>query len=307
MTPPFPPLAPSRRTLLAGLAAGAVLPGLARPGRAAAPPQRIVAVGGAVTETLFLLGEGERVVGADTTSTYPEATEALPKVGYMRRLSAEGLLSLRPDLVLAAEGAGPPDALETVARAGVRVETVPEARAIPGVVDKVRRIAEIVAVPERGRVLADAIRRRAAIVERALDDIENRPRVLFLMALREGALLSAGRETAAAAIIALAGGRNLFDDFSGYKPVSAESALARRPDYVLVMTHTAEQHGGVSAMARDPRLAGLEAVQAGRLVAMDGLKLLGFGPRTADAVAALARRLHGAAAVPPFEKPLEAL
>ncbi|MCR9222159.1 MAG: ABC transporter substrate-binding protein [Alphaproteobacteria bacterium] len=299
---------PTRRRILATAAAAFAL-GAAAPFRGAAVaqgPRRIVALGGAVTETLYFLDRGSMLVGADTTSSYPAAAEELPRVGYLRAVSAEGVLSLAPDLVIAEEGAGPADALDAVSRAGARVETVPEARDIPGVIAKIARIAALAGAEAEGARLAGEVRARADALAEAIARRSERPSVLFLMDLREGALLSAGEGTAAKAIIELAGGENALAGFDGYKPVSAESVLARDPDVILMMAHAAERHGGIDALARDPRLAGLTAVKGGRLVAMDGLKLLGFGPRTPDAAAELARALHGTDAVPPLGQPLEA-
>lgn len=94
---------PRRRAVLAGAAAGALagaLPGSVLAQAAQAAPKRVVVIGGALAETAFALGGAEtpryRLVGADTTCTYPDAAKRLPKVGYQRALSAEGLLSLRP-------------------------------------------------------------------------------------------------------------------------------------------------------------------------------------------------------------------
>ncbi|MEQ8602086.1 MAG: ABC transporter substrate-binding protein [Marivibrio sp.] len=297
---------PTRRTAVlsafAALAAGPLLSTRVQ----ADARRRLIALGGAITETLYFLDRGDWLVGADTTSSYPSAAQDLPKVGYLRAVSAEGTLSLAPDLVIAEESAGPPDALEAIARAGAEVAYVPEARSIDGVVAKIDRIAGLVAAEEAAARLSATIRERAAHLADAVAGVERRPRVLFLMDLREGALLSAGEGTAAKAIIELAGGRNALDGFEGYKPVSAESILARAPDAILMMSHAAERHGGVGALARDPRLAGLQAVQDGRLIAMEGLKLLGFGPRTPDAARELAAALHGPAIAPPLGAPLEA-
>lgn len=294
----------TRRGILAGAAgfgAAAALPAFAH------SDQRIVSVGGAVTETIYLLGRQDRLVGADTTSTYPAAANDLPKVGYMRALSAEGVLSLRPDMLIAADGSGPPGALETLAQAGVRIERVPEARSIDDVVEKVGKIADLTDAATKGDVLSAEIARRAEIVAAAIAGRSASPRVLFLMQLREGAMLCAGEGTAAEAIIGLAGGRNALSGFDGYKPVSAESVLAEDPDFILMMAHVAEQSGGVEGLREEPRLSAVPAAREGRIVVMEGLKLLGFGPRTADATAELARHLHEADAIPEFDRPLEAL
>ena len=108
---------------------------------AAGAAERIVSVGGSVTETIAALGALDRVVARDTTSSWPEEVEALPDVGYVRRLSPEGVLSVAPDLILAEEGAGP------VARKGEAVGAAlgPEARAAALAVRIETRIAETAA------------------------------------------------------------------------------------------------------------------------------------------------------------------
>lgn len=121
----------TRRTLLLGaLAFGA------RPVRAATP-SRIVVLGGDLAEIAFALGAGARVVGTDDTAQYPPEAAALPKVGYMRRFGAEGVLSLAPDLVLAHAAAGPDTALDQLRAAGLRVETAPAADGWAGVPPKI--------------------------------------------------------------------------------------------------------------------------------------------------------------------------
>ena len=84
----------------------------ASPNHAEDPASRVVSIGGAVTEIVYALGEEARLVARDTTSNYPPEATALPDVGYIRRLSPEGVMSVRPDLILSEEGAGPPEALK---------------------------------------------------------------------------------------------------------------------------------------------------------------------------------------------------
>ena len=75
-------------------------------------PKRVITIGGSLTEIVYALDSQALLVGSDTTSYYPEAAEELPKVGYQRTLSAEGILSLDPDLVIVTEEAGPPAVLK---------------------------------------------------------------------------------------------------------------------------------------------------------------------------------------------------
>ncbi|WP_051013899.1 heme/hemin ABC transporter substrate-binding protein [Pararhodospirillum photometricum] len=255
----------------------------------ASAPRRAIVVGGALTEIVYALGAQDSVVAVDATSTYPPAADALPDVGYMRRLAAEPLLSLAPDLILAIEGAGPPAVLDQVRAAGVRVLDVPDQPSVAGVHDKVRRVAQALGRSDEGEALIQSLDARLA----ALRPVEGAaPRVLFLMSVGEGAPLAAGRDTPAEAVIRLAGGVNALDGFTGFKPLSPEAAAAARPDVVLVPTRTLAGLGGAEAILARPELAGSPAAQAKRLVAMDTMLLLGFGPRLPEAVAELAAGLH---------------
>lgn len=258
----------------------------------AAAAERIVAVGGAVTESVYALGQGHRLVAVDSTSQYPAEADALPDVGYMRRLSAEPILALRPDLVLAIEGSGPPAVLEQLRRSGVPVETVPNEPTVSGIGSKLRTVGTILGVAAEAEILAARIEAELGRIAQAMAAIRNRPSVLFLISVGRNTPMAGGADTAAATMIELAGGRNAVAELIGYKPLSAEAAVAARPDTILVMTQTLEVMGGVDAILALPALAATPAGAAGRLVAMDGMLLLGLGPRTPQAVRELATALH---------------
>lgn len=285
----MPNMTMSRRALLAGMAAAPLLPKLA----VARDTSRIVSIGGSVTETIYFLSEEAGLIGADTTSLFPAAAMELPKVGYMRNLSVEGVLSLDPSLMLAVEGSGPPNALDSLRDAGLDLVMVPEAHDIDGVITKIRTIADVLEVPEKGRTLIRDVEIRANTVTEAIAGRTRKPRVLFLLDFREGSLMAAGRNTAAEGIISLAGGELVFDDFQGYKPISTESALNADCDVILMMDQTVERLGGPNAVLDLGPIRPLRAAREGRLISMDGLLMLGFGPRTPDAMVALASHLHG--------------
>lgn len=259
---------------------------------AADPPQRVVSVGGSLTEIVYALGSERRLVAVDSTSSYPPAADALPDVGYMRQLAAEPILALAPDLLLMVEDAGPPAVIDQLRAAGMRIETVPDTPSLDGVRQKVTRVAAALDVPDRGAALLAEIEAAQRSVGKRLTAIGERPRVLFLLSVGNGAPLAAGRDTSAAGIVALAGGTNALDGFTGYKPLSPEAAVAAQPDAILVTESTLDRLGGHAAVLARPELAATPAAAAGRLIAMDGLLLLGFGPRTPQAVAQLAEALH---------------
>ncbi len=101
-------------------------------------PARIVAIGGAITEILYALGFEDRLAGVDTTSLYPPAAlRDKPNVGYMRQLSAEGVLGLNPSLVLAMQGSGPKETIEILEAAKVPLVMVPETFSEQGLLDKI--------------------------------------------------------------------------------------------------------------------------------------------------------------------------
>ena len=276
----------------ARLAALGLLLTLASPVPASAEAGRVASIGGSVTEIVYALGQEERIVAVDSTSLYPEAARSHPDVGYMRALSAEPVLATGPDLILAVADAGPPQALDQLRQSGVSVVTVPDEPSLAGVAAKIRAVAEALGVPAAGAVLAEKTTAEAETLRHALADANSRPKVLFLLSAGRGAPLVAGESTSAEAIIELAGGRNAVGGFAGFKPLSPEAAIAAAPDVILTTTRTLEGFGGAEPLLELPALASTPAAAKRRLIALDGLLLLGFGPRTPEAMRELAAALH---------------
>jgi iron complex transport system substrate-binding protein len=264
-------------------------------------PERIVSIGGAVTEIVYLLGGGAELVAVDSTSLYPAAARALPDVGYMRQLAAEPILALRPTLVLAVQESGPPAVLDQLRAAGLRLIEVPDPPTIDGVLQKIAVVAEAIGRPDEGERLRTTLETQLHSLSAAVAETAERPSVLFLLSIGRGAPLAAGRETAAEGIIALAGGRNAVDGFVGYKPLSAEATVAAAPDVILLTAQGLESLGGEAGLLRLPDIAQTPAARNGRIFAFDGMLLLGFGPRTATAIRQLAERLHPALQLPAEE------
>jgi iron complex transport system substrate-binding protein len=257
----------------------------------------VVVIGGALTEIAYRLGQQDRIVAVDQTSVYPAAARQKPDVGYMRTLSAEGVLSARPDLILAIEGSGPPAALDILEHALVPVVIVPERHSIAGVAEKIRMVGAVFGVAGPAERLAARVIGDGAALAAARDRVTVRRRVIFILSLAGGRILASGTGTAADAMLGLAGAINAVTGFSGYKPLSDEAVIAAAPDAILVMI------GGPAPITVDEIFAGaaLAATPAGRarrLITMDGLYLLGFGPRTVAAAHGLAIALYPALAVP---------
>ncbi len=255
---------------------------------------RIVTVGGTVTEITFALGAGGQVVAVDTSSTYPPEATQLPKVGYQRQLAAEGVLALGPSLILTSTEAGPPEAIEQLQAAGVPVLIVPLEYTVDGTKRAIRMLAEALRRVERGNELIAQLDRDLAAAAQVAATLNPRPRVLFLYARGPNTVNAAGAKTSADEIIRLAGGQNAITDFEGFKPLTAEAAAAAAPDVLLLFESGLESLGGKEGLLRVPGVAQTPAGQNGRIIAMDGLYLLGFGPRLGAAARDLARELKAA-------------
>ncbi len=271
----------------AALAMGACGPPAAEARTARA---RIVGLGSAVTETLFALGAGEAVVGADLSSLHPAATATLPKVGYFRQFSAEGVLSRAPDLVLASTDAGPAVALDRLRGAGVAVQVLGPAATLDDARANLRAIAAAVERVAEGEALIATIDRQVEEVAALLARTSRRPRVLFVYARGPGTVMVAGSETPAAELLRLAGAINAIDAFTGFRPISAEAVIAAQPDFIVIPARGLESIGGVAGLAGQPGVA--QTAAANHVVAIDDLKLLGFGPRVGEALLELVRSIH---------------
>ncbi len=255
--------------------------------------ERIVAIGGSVTEIIFRLGEGGRLVARDTTSTWPPEAEALPDIGYIRALSPEGVLSVEPDLILSLEGAGPPEAVALLREAGVGFIEIPDGNTAQSILDKILAVGAALEVEDKAEALAREVGQGLASVGRLARQVGDRTRTMFILAVQDGRILASGRDTQADGILALAGAENVLGDFAGYKPVSDEAIVAAAPEAILVMSRGPQFGTQREQLLSHPAIAATPAGRSGRIVAMDGMYLLGFGPRTAEAAQDLHRALYG--------------
>lgn len=284
----------SCRSPLAALLAALSLPGLAC--EPAPDASRIAVAGGSLTEIVYLLGAQDRILAVDTTSNYPQAATEHPSVGYVRNLSAEGLLSLSPTLILGEDDMGPPAVLEQLAQAGVATVRVAEQHDAQGVLQKIACVGEVLGMADQ----ADArIRELRTVAKRlaAYGDVDQgSPRVAMLLSLRDGAPVAAGDNTSGGGFLRMAGARNVFGLIDGWKPVSTEAFAAANPEVIVIPERGARALGGIAAVAAHPSLRLTDAARNDRIVVMDGMAMLGFGPRTLETALDFAMRLHASAA-----------
>jgi iron complex transport system substrate-binding protein len=258
-----------------------------------ADASRVLCIGGDVTEIVYALGAGGRVAAVDTTSQYPPQALKAKKVGYMRALSSEGVISVGATVILASEGAGPPEVVKTLKATSVPYVEVPSDYSADGIVRKIRLVARAVGAAAEGERMARQVAAGFAELAALRARIDRPVRALFVLGVQNGRLLIGGKGTSADAILALAGAENVAAGVRGFRPVADEAVVELAPEAIVGM-----QGSGDNAAHDLSRLLALKGVQstpagaAGRVIAMDGLYLLGFGPRTADAARDLMRALY---------------
>jgi len=258
-------------------------------------PSRVAVIGGSLLEIVYQLGEEGKLVARDTTGIYPPEASSLPDVGYMRALSPEGVLAVNPTALLVIEGSGPPEALDVLSKGSVPYISVPEGYSHEGILTKVRAVGAALGVPEKAEELATKLDGELTQAETAANAVPEgeRKKVLFVISVQDGKIRAAGTGTAANGIIELAGAINPLAEMQGYQTLSDEAILNADPDFILMMNNGGA--GDFTAdLAANPALAASPALlEEGHLIQMDGAYLLGFGPRTPQALLELNQKLYG--------------
>jgi len=252
-------------------------------------PNRIVTIGGALTEIVYALEEESRLVGNDTTSYYPKRAEDLSKVGYQRALSAEGVLSLNPDMLILTDEAGPPSVISQIKSTGITILEVKAGRTLDDVKTTINVIAKVLHRENEARALIAKLDKDIEQLAKAKQSKKKYKRVMFVLQHNGGAPMVAGTGTAADSMVKLSGASNVVTDYQGYKPLTPEAAVVLKPDVILITKQGLEQAGGKEALLKSPGLSLTPAAKQGNVIALDSLFMLGFGPRTIEAAIKLSQ------------------
>ncbi len=253
---------------------------------------RIVTVGGSATEIVHALGAGEQIVGVDTSSIFPEAATKLPQVGYQRTLSAEGVLSLKPSLLIILPEAGPPTAIEQIENAGVKILRVGNESSIDGTKMKIRQIAEALNRKETGEEIIKQLETDLSEAEKIVAAKTSKPKVVFVYSRGTGAAQVGGHGTPADTIIKMAGGENAITEFAEYKPLTPEALIRAQPDVILLPTRALGMLGGIEGVLQMPGVSETPAGKNKKIVTIEDMLLLGFSPRLGQGVKELCEKIH---------------
>jgi iron complex transport system substrate-binding protein len=254
---------------------------------------RVATLGGVFTETAYALGAQDQLVAVDASSFYPpEALEEKPNFGYYRFLSAEPVLTQEPSLIIGNEETGPPEVVQQLRDAGVPILLLPDNNDVAAARELIDTLGAVFDKPAEAEALIATLEADVAAAEELVAQAESSPRVLFVLQPPDAPLLISGEISAAGSMISLAGGSHVFPGFPGYLPMTPEGIVESAPDVILTTEASVERLGGWDAVMEHPGIGQTPAAENGRVYAMEDLYLMGFGPRTGQAIADLARLLH---------------
>lgn len=257
----------------------------------AASPERIVTADGSLTEIIYALQAEDTLVGVDTTSNYPENATQLPQIGYKRAISVEGVLSLNPDLLLTTEESGPPKSINQLKQTGLKIKQFSAEPTVEAVQAKITGIAELLGKADKGEILWNDVQSRIEAAKAKTKKVKQPVRVLFVLGMNEKSPIVAGHNTHAESMIKLAGGINAIEGLEGYKPITPEAVAVANPDIILMMARK-EHSIAADKLFSQPGFMLTKAAKAQRLISMEGMYLLGFGPRIGDAIHELSEQFY---------------
>lgn len=252
---------------------------------------KIVSLNGTISEILVDLGFEENIVGVDVASNYPASLQEKPKVGHSRQLSAEGILALAPDVVIATSEDIKPELAQQIRSTGVKLLLFDHHFSSNGTKELIRSMADSLDRKKKGDSILVALQFDLEKVE-AIEKKEPKPKVLFIYARGTGTMMVAGKNTQVEKMIELAGGVNAVDDFTEFKPLTAEALVAANPDVILLFDSGLSSLGGVDGLLEVQGIRQTNAGKNKKFVEMEGQFLTGFSQRLGKAVEELAKRIH---------------
>ena len=256
-------------------------------------PSRVVAAGGSIAEMLYSLGAGNLLVAVDSTARYLPETQNLPSIGYVRNLSAEGILALKPSLVLGEHDMGPAEVLNQISSVEVEVKRIDERHSTQGIIDKFVCIARILGKEDTSQdILRGQLAEIVTSLEKANEASVDLPRAALVLNFVDNQPIVAGANTSGDGLLRMAGAQNIFADIDGWKPLSRELLIAANPEHLVVTERALESIGGLEGMLSDPLLASTDALNDDNVHAYGGMSLLGFGLQTLEVALSLKKAIE---------------
>jgi iron complex transport system substrate-binding protein len=257
------------------------------PRAASSQPRRVVSLAPSVTETLFALGFGNRLVGVTMSCDYPEAARKIPKIGGFMSPSLETIVATRPDLVIGVTSATDPAKAREMERLGLKVRLI-SLSSLSDILNSIRRMSSLLGSPEAGEKLVNEISAQIQAVKRRIEAAPRRS-VLLVVGIRP--LVAVGGKNFVDELITLAGGENIAAEAAQpWLNLPPEYVLAKAPQVIIEAGMGSERTA--SAKARWQDLRSIPAVRDQRIYTYPSDKILRPGPRIGQGLEEIARLVH---------------
>jgi iron complex transport system substrate-binding protein len=262
---------------------------------------RIVCVSKQLNEMIFALGKGHNIVAVDLSSVYPDSVKLLPNVGYHRMLSAEGILSMNPDLVMHDYNIGPDNVLPQIEKAGLNIKAYHPGKTVDSAKILLKNLGEFFGVPEKADSINKKLDADLAIAKDALDALHIKDTVSVMIIqfgrANNNYFVMSGRGGVPDEMIRMAGGKPSHYDAKGAKQISAEAIAEANPDVIIATDYGFDRMGSIEKFKTVAGVGLTNAAKNNRIYRYEEHDMVYFGPRTGKNVITLMNLLYPAADV----------
>lgn len=255
---------------------------------------RIISLSAFLTEVIYTMGYGDKIIGRDVTSVYPESVKKIPSLGHISQLNIEAILELQPDLIVVEKNQrNQTEVLDNLEGSGIDILTIPTRNDFYNSVRTAKILAGYFHAPSSAYMkIAEKLKKDSIKLVRVLKKYEARPSVLFLYSLGTGRLMVGGEGTSVNKMIEKAGGEIVIPSIKGFKELSAEILVKAAPEVILLFDFGLKKLNGKSGLASINGMKHTPAFKNDRIISMKAVYLGSFGPRSAEAAIELAKLIH---------------
>lgn len=256
-------------------------------------PSKIVVAGGSITETIFYLDFSKNIIAVDTTSNFPKEAKNLPSIGYVRALSAEGVLSLNPTLIIGEKDMGPSNVIQQLQNTAVELKIIQEDNSAEGIYKKIDCIKNIIGLEKLES--EKNIKLKNSILElKNISKVNNKKKIkgLIILMMKGTSPIVAGNNTSGGDFLKMIGATNSMSSFKGWKPVGKEAIMISNPDFVIITKRALQNYDSSKSFIKESGILETDAAKLKKVFFEDGMEFLGFGPRTIDLAIKIAKDIN---------------
>ena len=245
-------------------------------------PSRIVSIGSSITEIIYFLNSQDQIIAIDITSNFPEDAKKFPSVGYIRNLSAEGLLSTNPSIIISEDDIGPKNIIKQIQDTKTELRIIPEEQTLNGIIQKIQCVGNIIGQQKEAE---EKISSEINPVINKIKEIKKEKdlsniKIMMILSTEGNSTVVAGANTSGDSFIKMLGATNIFESINGWKAVTAETILLKNPDYIIIPEKDLHKQSNVNTISENVILKETNAGKNNGYIIKDGMAILGYGPRT---------------------------